>query len=327
MSFSVVIAAHDRADALKRNLPKLLEQQYEPGYEVIVVDESSTDETSEVLTEMKAAYPNFYSTYIPASSHYVSRRKLALTLGIKAAHNERIIITDADCSPVSNHWLETIANHCPEENDVLCCFTYYDESTPEYYSYLRLKSWCMQTARPYRCAGACVIIRKSLFMQKEGFIRNLTFRRGEFDFLVNESETAARMVDNDCYLLQECPTKKEWLYEQLHYLCIQPHLHHKWCGKLMLLADQTLLHAVTLGTIAYAAFASIQGEVLYATIALLVLLLFIILRFAIDYLRTKKLGVSIAWWKLPFFDYRYLWTMLCLRFRYVLADKADFIRK
>lgn len=327
MPLSVVIAAHDQADALKRNLPKFLELHYEPGFEVIVVDESSTDGTDEVLSEMKAVYPHFYATYIPASSHYLSRRKLALTLGIKAAHHERIILTNADCSPAGENWLETIATHCSEENDVLCCYTNYDAETPDYYSYLRLKTWCMQSARPYRCEGACVVIRKSVFMQQEGFLRNLYYRRGEFDFLVNESEKAGKIEDVDGYVLQECPTRKEWLYNQLHYRCIRHRLSRTWWSRLKMLADQLLLYVVTLGTIAAAVYTFLQDNPLYSVLAVVLFLLMTALRLTLDYKRAQSHHIDIAWWKLTIFDYRYFWTMLYLRFRYIIADKSDFLRK
>lgn len=73
---SIVLAVHDNAYELEERLPQLLEQQYRGKWEVIIVDESSTDDTQDVLTRAKAKYPRLYTTFIPESSHYISRRKL-----------------------------------------------------------------------------------------------------------------------------------------------------------------------------------------------------------------------------------------------------------
>ena len=68
--FSIIMAVCDQAYELKENLTAFLSQQYEPGYEVIVVDESSTDETPDVLKLLKNDYPKLYTTFLPKSEGY-----------------------------------------------------------------------------------------------------------------------------------------------------------------------------------------------------------------------------------------------------------------
>ena len=106
---SIVLAVHDNACELEERLPQLLEQQYRGKWEVIIVDESSTDDTQDVLTRAKAKYPRLYTTFIPESSHYISRRKLSLTMAVKASKGDWILITDIDCKPTGNRWLATMA--------------------------------------------------------------------------------------------------------------------------------------------------------------------------------------------------------------------------
>ena len=91
--FSVIIAVFDNARELEENLPAFLTQTYEPGYEVIVVDESSTDNTEDVLKLFKNDYPHLYSTFLPKPNRRVVRRKQAFNVGVKASKNEWIIIT------------------------------------------------------------------------------------------------------------------------------------------------------------------------------------------------------------------------------------------
>ena len=60
------MTVYDQSEELKENLPLLLQQEYESGgYEVIVVDESSTDSTPDVLKLLKGEYPHLYSTFLP----------------------------------------------------------------------------------------------------------------------------------------------------------------------------------------------------------------------------------------------------------------------
>lgn len=108
-SFSVIMTVYDDARKLEENLPVFLSQEYEPGYEVIVVDESSTDDTDDVLKQLKHDNPHLYTTFIPKPNRRITRRKLALSVGIKAAKNEWVIISDIDAVPKSSEWLKELA--------------------------------------------------------------------------------------------------------------------------------------------------------------------------------------------------------------------------
>lgn len=108
-SFSAIMAVYEQASQLEANLPVFLTNTYESGYEVIVVDESSTDETDDVLKLLKQDHPNLYSTFIPKPNPHITRRKLALSLGIKAAKNEWVIITSIENTPAYEEWLKELS--------------------------------------------------------------------------------------------------------------------------------------------------------------------------------------------------------------------------
>lgn len=113
---SVIIPAHDDAEELDKHLPLLLSQQYDGDYQVIVVAEQGDSDTEDVLKRV-GNNPHLYTTFIPNSSRYMSRRKLSITLGVKAARYEWIILTDAFSSPQSDEWLRNMArNFTPETN-------------------------------------------------------------------------------------------------------------------------------------------------------------------------------------------------------------------
>ena len=85
---SILITAHDNLAELERNLPMFLRQQYAADYQVIVVCQSTDGETQDFLKRTAAENPHLYYTYIPESSRYMSRKKLQIALGVKAAKHE-----------------------------------------------------------------------------------------------------------------------------------------------------------------------------------------------------------------------------------------------
>lgn len=102
---SVIVYSHNQADALLRNVPVLMTQAY-PKFEVIVIDDISKDNTHDVLTMLSHRYANVLHTRIDERVRSVSRRKLAVMLGVKAAHHDIILSTRAQCVPADVHWIE-----------------------------------------------------------------------------------------------------------------------------------------------------------------------------------------------------------------------------
>ena len=326
---SVVLAAHDKAADLEKNLPSLLEQEYEPGFEVSVVDESSTDETEEVLKQLKARYPHLYTTYIPASSHYVSRRKLALTIGMKAAHHEWVIITEADCHPENGQWLSAMAATMTDDLDVVCGYTAYEKGTKARYAFLRMLTYWRQGCRPYRYDGANIGIRKSWFMEQGGFLHNLKYLRGEYDFLVNEAgrDRIAVTRTPECRLRQSEPTKKSWKNHQLYHMQVRTHLQHALLPRMFFGIHQALLHLIYWGAIAAIVLSILRQDMVCMVASSAFLLLLVSLHTFLAYRLTKTYGEHIAPWKLPFLGLYTAWHYLYYRLRYLMSDKYDFRRK
>ena len=110
-TISIVMTVHDQAELLEQNLPAFLTLPYEGQYEVIVVDNMSTDDTPDVLKRMKAEYPRLYSTFLPSSVIVnPSRKRLALSVGAKAAHHDYIVLADIRRTPINADWLAGLAD-------------------------------------------------------------------------------------------------------------------------------------------------------------------------------------------------------------------------
>lgn len=133
-TISVIMTVHDQADWIEQNLPVFLTQQYPTAYEVIVVDDASTDDTPDALKRMRAEYSHLYTTFIPKSVPNPCRLRLALTIGAKAAHNDWVVLCDVTRPPQSDLWLQEIV-HTVEANlaEVVMTYRGRKESAPDRY--------------------------------------------------------------------------------------------------------------------------------------------------------------------------------------------------
>jgi len=116
--FSIIMTVYDQAHEIKENLPAFLTQAYEPGYEVIVVDETSTDDTSELLKLYKQDYPILYTTFLPKQLNVHIRRKMAINLGIKASKNDWLILQNINNKPKDETELQAIVDALDEDAEL-----------------------------------------------------------------------------------------------------------------------------------------------------------------------------------------------------------------
>lgn len=115
---SVVIVSQERAVALERALPSILEQKY-PNYEVIVVDAASTDATQDAIKRLSQRYDNLRRTFISPDSMIADMDQFALMLGLRAARTEWVVITTPGAEPDSDEWLMRMARHIDDDTDLI----------------------------------------------------------------------------------------------------------------------------------------------------------------------------------------------------------------
>lgn len=193
---SVIVYAKNESENLRRHLPSLLSQEY-PEYEVIVVNDGSTDESDEVLKTFENDYPHLYHTYIPEDAKYLSRKKLALTLGIKAAKHNILLFTEANCEPTHKNWISTMArNYSPETNIVLgfCAYKNHKGFLHKLIAYDNLLTGLQYisstlTHHPYTGNGRNLSYRKEMFFAHKGYYKSLNLHAGDDDLFVNEAAT------------------------------------------------------------------------------------------------------------------------------------------
>ena len=198
---SVIITASDQGEMLAKHLPRILEQDY-PDFEVIVVDDNSKDDTQELLERLARQYPNLYVTHTSDSIRYVSHKKLALTLGIKAAKKEWLVFTEANCYPTTGQWLARLARHCTDTTDVVLGYSNY-ERKPGFANLCYMYDTLLQQIRllgltllggGYMGIGRNMVYRRNIFFDHKGYSRHLDLERGEDDLFIYEHVPAKRIT-------------------------------------------------------------------------------------------------------------------------------------
>lgn len=122
---SVIISSENEAVELSKNLPAILSQDY-PDFEVIVVNDGSTDETEELLLSLKLHNPHLYHTYLPYSpDKKFGRKKLAYTIGIKAAKGDVLLFTEPHSRPISDKWISSMVNELSDTKEIVLGYSFY----------------------------------------------------------------------------------------------------------------------------------------------------------------------------------------------------------
>lgn len=329
---SILITAHDNLAELERNLPMFLRQQYAADYQVIVVCQSTDGETQDFLKRTAAENPHLYYTYIPESSRYMSRKKLQITLGVKAAKHEWIILTEPNCRPSNDKWLQTMVRQCQDPNHLVLGYVALDEETKSVrrFDSIRKAYYVLRRAQQtygYRSHMQNVAFRKSDFMKEQGYQGNLEYVRGEYDFLVNKyalcGDTATEL-DCDAWLIREAPSNKSWHNAHLYLQASRKSLERAGSMRTLMFFDHLMPHLSLIATLAVAAYSILMKNWILTGCAGFSFLLLFIVRMLIANKAIKHFDDGIAMFKLPFFEYGIIWRNLATKLRYWRADKNDF---
>ena len=224
---SIIVPCFNAARALEISIPQMLQQDY-PDFQIILVNENSEDDTADVIKRLAQSDPRVRHTYVPDTSRSIEPRKLALTLGIKAARSEWVVIADPDAQPDSRSWLRTLAARCTETADtVLSLCLVRDDGEPR--AALRRASYeCLaeqlrlaaasRRGNPIGWLPANVCMRKNWFLANDGFTDSLTLPFGEETLLLAAHATRERTavcLDRAAALTLPAPSRRALAMEHV----------------------------------------------------------------------------------------------------------------
>jgi cellulose synthase/poly-beta-1,6-N-acetylglucosamine synthase-like glycosyltransferase len=222
---SILIAARNEVDNLYENLPYILQQDY-PQFEVIVINNQSSDESSFILNAYCQQYPNLRVIEVAKNQHLKLGKKLPITLGVKGAKYNHLLLTDADCKPCSNKWIQSMASQ----------FTPGKELILGYGPYLRKKGFLNRLIRfetawiainyfsmakagiPYMGVGRNIGYTKNLFEKVNGFKSHYSLPSGDDDLFVQAAAAKKNYtinIEQKSYCYSEpCETWEKWIRQK-----------------------------------------------------------------------------------------------------------------
>jgi glycosyltransferase involved in cell wall biosynthesis len=191
---SVIICAKNEVQNLKKNLSSILNQNY-PNFEVIVVNDCSNDGTEWYLRDLSLDYKNLKIVTINDHPRFKHGKKFAVTMGIKAAQNENLVFTDADCFPESEHWLSLMQRNFDNQTDIVLGYSPYEIKGgflnkfirfETFYTAINYLSYALRGI-PYMGVGRNLAYKKSLFFKGKGFASHMHILSGDDDLFVNQN--------------------------------------------------------------------------------------------------------------------------------------------
>jgi glycosyltransferase involved in cell wall biosynthesis len=194
---SIVICAKNEEENLSNFLPKVLNQKY-PNFEVIVVDDSSEDNTVSVLKELALSHPHLSFVSIEKEPLHNIGKKYPLTIGIKKAKHEILLLTDADCYPVSENWITNIVSqYSNEKTDIVLSYGGYQKEKSLLNYIIRFETliiaiqyFSMATiGLTYMGVGRNLSYKKNLFFKHKGFKKYLHLSSGDDDLMIKKMAT------------------------------------------------------------------------------------------------------------------------------------------
>lgn len=299
---SVVVYAHNQGEALMRNLPSLLDNDY-PDFEVIVVDDMSRDETQDVLTIMEQRSDNLIHTKVTDKVRTMSHRKLALLLGVKAAHNDIIITTTAQCAPAGKEWISSMVRNFTSWTDFVLGPVVFEGRTGlvarfcQYDLFQRMVQLFGLTLaiRPFAGWGNNMAFRKHLLFDNnnKAFHSHLNIHPGEDDLFVaamaRKGGVAVECTPESLIINQDSPLKKAWSRDRLN---------RAFTGKRYAFGpmfvkglDSLTRYLCVLPGLALVVLSAISLDWVMLAVALVLLIGRMALNVSLAYLTSKELGI------------------------------------
>src|SRR5450755_2232887 len=223
---SVIICARDEAANLAENLPGALSQTYPSTHEVIVVNHNSQDDTRYLLEEFKKTSKGLHIVNLEYEAKGIPGKKYPLSMGIREARHEVLVLTDSDCIPSSEYWVEKMQ----DGTQIVLGYSPYKKKPgllnkiirfETFHSALQYLSYAL-AGQPYMGVGRNLSYKKELFLRNKGFSSINHVPGGDDDLFINKVATSANtriVIDPESFTISESKkTFPEWVRQKTrHY--------------------------------------------------------------------------------------------------------------
>jgi glycosyltransferase involved in cell wall biosynthesis len=194
---SVIVCAKNEAEKVKAFVPLLAQQDY-PDFEIVLIDDASSDETLDLFEEFERQYSNIRLVKVENNEAFWGNKKYALTLGIKAAQKEYLLFTDADCYPSSKDWISQMSSQFTMSKTIILGYGGYEKiknsllnkiirfdnmlTATQYFAWAK-------AGMPFSGEGRNLAYKKEEFFKVNGYIDHMSIRTGEDALFLNQAAT------------------------------------------------------------------------------------------------------------------------------------------
>lgn len=324
---SIIICAKNEAQNLVQNLKVVLIQQY-PQFEVIVVNDQSTDDTLDVLIEYYRRNPTLKLVNIPPDVNKpYAGKKYALMKGIEVATFEHIVVTDADCRPQTTLWLAKLVGAYMADTKVVLGHSPYEKGKGFLNSIIRYENYMTalqyfgfaKAGLPYMGVGRNMSYKKEVLQGFTGYDKNKDLVTGDDDLLINAVATGKNTevcIDKDAFMITKAAaTFGEWLDQKRRHLRsgFKYKLHHQFL--LFVFAASNLLFY---STFIILLVLGVAPELTWAMFAITLLI-----KWLVGFRVFKKLGVADLKWTQPVLDVVYVFYLVLIFLLLLLKPKDN----
>lgn len=232
---SVIVCAKNEEENVINYVPLLAEQNYS-DFEIILIDDASSDNTLEVFEEFEKKYNNVRLVKVENNETFWGNKKFALTLGIKAAKKDYLLFTDADCYPTSKEWIASMSSHFTLHKTIVLGYGAYEKVKGSFLNkIIRFETlltavqyfgWA-KSKMPYMGIGRNMSYKKEEFFNVNGFIEHMKIRSGDDDLFINQA--ASGINTTICYNQESFTyskpktTFKEWFTQKRRHVATAGH--------------------------------------------------------------------------------------------------------
>lgn len=205
---SVIICARDEDENLARNLPGVLVQSYPSSSEVVVVNDNSLDDSKYILQELKKTFKSLNVVELTQEAKLIPGKKYPLSIGIREAKHEVLLLTDADCVPASEHWIQKMQDAYDEKTEIVLGYGAYHRRPgllnklirfETFHTALQYLSYAL-AGMPYMGVGRNLSYKKNVFLRNKGFSSINHVPSGDDDLFINKvatNQNTAVVIDPD----------------------------------------------------------------------------------------------------------------------------------
>ncbi|MCX7550759.1 glycosyltransferase [Xanthomarina sp. F2636L] len=236
---SIIICAKNEAANLKKFLPSIINQDY-PNFQIVLINDASYDDTFEVMESFANLHNNIKLVNVVNNEAFWANKKYALTLGIKAAKHNHLLFTDADCKPVSKHWITEMSSCFLDEKSIVLGYGGYSKIKKSFLNKL-IRFETLLTAiqyfsfakigLPYMGVGRNLAYKKEEFFNANGFMNHMYIRSGDDDLFINQ--IATKQNTEICFseesFTESTPktTYKDWKTQKRRHITTATHYKAK----------------------------------------------------------------------------------------------------